>query len=46
VHKEALAALSLFCQVAKEEEAEADWTRRLVKYLYRAQNNPSLRFEG
>jgi tetratricopeptide (TPR) repeat protein len=46
VHKEALAALALFCHAAKAEEAEAGWTRRLVKYLYRAQHNPNLQFEG
>jgi tetratricopeptide (TPR) repeat protein len=45
VHEEALAALALFCQAAEMEEAHADWTRRLVKYLYRAQHNPQLRFE-
>jgi transcriptional regulator with XRE-family HTH domain len=46
VHTEALSALALFCQAAKAEEAQADWTQCLVKYLYRAQHNPSLRFEG
>lgn len=46
VHQEALAAIALFCQAAEVEEAEAEWTRRLVKYLYRAQHNPSLRFEA
>lgn len=46
VHQEALAALALFRQAAQMEEARADWTRRLVKYLYRAQNNPKLRFEA
>jgi tetratricopeptide (TPR) repeat protein/transcriptional regulator with XRE-family HTH domain len=45
VHKEALAALALFCRAAREEEAEAEWIRGLIKYLYRAQHNPSLRFE-
>jgi tetratricopeptide (TPR) repeat protein len=45
VHQEALAALALFCHAAKAEEAEAEWTRKLVKYLYRAQHNPDLRFE-
>jgi tetratricopeptide (TPR) repeat protein len=45
VHQEALAALALFCHAAKAEEAEAEWTRRLVKYLYRAQHNPKLQFE-
>jgi transcriptional regulator with XRE-family HTH domain len=45
VHEQALEALALFCHAAKMEEAQADWTRRLVKYLSRAQHNPSLRFE-
>ena len=45
IHKNALEALALFCHAARMEEAQADWARRLVKYLNRAQNNPSLRFE-
>jgi len=45
IHKEALAALALFCRAAKEEEAESEWTRKLIKYLYRAQHNPRLCFE-
>ena len=45
VHKEALAALTLFCQAAEAEEAGAEWTRRLIKFLYRAQHNPRLHFE-
>jgi tetratricopeptide (TPR) repeat protein len=44
VHQEALAALALFRHAAESEEARADWTRLLVKYLYRAQHNPNLRF--
>ncbi len=46
VHQEALAALALFRHAAEAEEAGAEWTRRLVKYLYRAQHNPRLRFEA
>jgi hypothetical protein len=46
VHKEALTALALFCQAVEAEEADADWTRRLVKYLYRAQYNSKLHFDG
>jgi tetratricopeptide (TPR) repeat protein len=46
VHQEALAALALFRQAAEVEEARAEWTRRLVKYLYRARHNPCLRFES
>lgn len=45
VHKEALAALMLFRRAAQLEEAQAEWTRRLVQYLYRAEHNPGLRFE-
>jgi transcriptional regulator with XRE-family HTH domain len=45
VHKEALAALALFLHAAEKEEAQADWTRWMVRYLYRAQSNPRLRFE-
>lgn len=45
VHQQALEALALFCHAARMEEAQAAWTRRLVKYLNRAQHNPSLRFE-
>jgi tetratricopeptide (TPR) repeat protein/DNA-binding transcriptional regulator YiaG len=44
IHKEALEALALFCQAAKAEQAPLDWARRLVRYLYRAQNDPNLRF--
>jgi tetratricopeptide (TPR) repeat protein len=46
VHEGALAALTLFCQAAQKEEAEAAWARELVKYLYRAQHRPELRFEA
>jgi hypothetical protein len=43
VHREALAALALFRHAALAEKAQAEWTRRLVKYLYRAQYDPGLR---
>jgi hypothetical protein len=45
VHEKAVEALALFCHAAKEEKAKAEWTRRLVKYLYRAQHNPGLKFD-
>lgn len=45
IHKQALEALALFCHAAQMEAVQADWTRRLVKYLNRAQSNPSLHFE-
>ena len=45
VHEEALAALRLFCEAARREEAEAAWVRRVLDYLYRSQEDPTLRFE-
>lgn len=44
VHREALAALRLFCQAAEKEAATLDLARRLVDYLERARHDPGLRF--
>jgi len=46
VHQEALAALRLFCEAARKEEASTDLVRRLVQYLLKARDNPGLRFEA
>src|SRR5215210_684438 len=43
---EAHAALALFREAAAQERATADLARRLVRYLYRAQFDPRLRFEA
>jgi tetratricopeptide (TPR) repeat protein len=45
VHREALAALRLFCEAAEKEAATVELVRRLAEYLYRARHNPSLRFQ-
>jgi tetratricopeptide (TPR) repeat protein/DNA-binding XRE family transcriptional regulator len=45
VHREALAALKLFCEAVEKESVTVELARRIVNYLYRAQHNPSLRFE-
>lgn len=45
VHREALAALRLFCEAAERETATLEMVRKIVDYLRRAQNDPSLRFE-
>ncbi|HSK76449.1 MAG TPA: hypothetical protein VLQ45_08310, partial [Thermoanaerobaculia bacterium] len=45
VHREARAALRIFYEAAERETVTLDLTRRLVVYLHRAQNDPSLRFE-
>lgn len=46
VHREALAALRLFCEAAEREAATLEMVRRMVDYLRRAQNDPSLQFEN
>jgi transcriptional regulator with XRE-family HTH domain len=46
VHREAIAALKLFCEAAERELATLELVRRVVDYLYRAQHNPQLRFEA
>lgn len=45
VHREALAALRLFCEAAEQEEATLELAQQLVCYLYRARHDPDLRFE-
>jgi transcriptional regulator with XRE-family HTH domain len=46
VHREALAALRLFCEAAEAEAVTVELARRLVDYLYRARYDSSLRFEA
>ena len=46
VEREALAALQIFYDAAKRETATVELTRRIVKFLYRAQHDPKLRFEA
>lgn len=45
VHREALAALRLFCEAAERETVTLEMVRRMLDYLRRAQNDPNLRFE-
>ena len=45
VHREALAALRIFCEAARREAATVELIRRVVHYLNRAQHDPELRFE-
>jgi tetratricopeptide (TPR) repeat protein len=45
VHREALAALEVFCKAARQESATVALARRVARYLYRAQHDPELRFE-
>jgi tetratricopeptide (TPR) repeat protein len=46
VHREALAALRLFCEAAEREAATVALARRVIDYLERARHDPELRFEG
>lgn len=46
VHPEALAALALFCEAARRETLTLELTRKLREYLFRARENPDLKFEG
>jgi tetratricopeptide (TPR) repeat protein/DNA-binding XRE family transcriptional regulator len=45
VHREALAALQLFCRAARGGSATVDLARRVLAYLERARHDPHLRFE-
>ena len=45
VHREALAALTIFCKAAAKEAATVELARRLGDFLYRAQHDHELRFE-
>jgi tetratricopeptide (TPR) repeat protein len=45
LHDEALAALTLFRTAAKREALTVELAERMVRYLYRAQHDPKLKFE-
>ncbi len=45
IHREALAALRLFCNAAERETVTVELARRLFQYLNRARLDPELRFE-
>lgn len=45
IHREALAALRVFCEAANREAATLELTRRIIRFLRRAQHDPELRFE-
>lgn len=37
--------MGIFCEAARQETATIELARRVVRYLYRAQGDPELRFE-
>jgi tetratricopeptide (TPR) repeat protein len=45
VHREALAALRLFCEAARQETATVELVRQVERFLRQAQLDPALRFE-
>jgi hypothetical protein len=45
VHREALAALTLFRDAAERKSLTLELTRRLIRYLKRAEGNPELKLE-
>jgi hypothetical protein len=45
VHREALAALRVFCEAAKREVATVELVRQVERFLRRAQLDPGLKFE-
>ncbi len=45
VPRETLAALQVFCEAAKRETATVELGRRVVRYLYRAKDDPNIKFE-
>ena len=45
IHREALAALQVFCEAARREVATVDLTRSVARFLCRARHDPALRFE-
>jgi len=45
IHSEAMKALRLFCQAAETERLTAALASRILRYLEKAQKNPSFRFE-
>jgi tetratricopeptide (TPR) repeat protein len=46
IQRDALAALDLFCQAAKQEAATVELVRRVATRLRKAKHEPDLRFEG
>jgi transcriptional regulator with XRE-family HTH domain len=46
VHREALAAVRVFCAAAEREAATVQLTRRVARFLRRVELDPELRFEG
>lgn len=46
IHREAMAALTLFREAVEGERATVALARQVHDYLVRAENNPDLRFEG
>jgi len=45
VHREAIAALTIFRQAVEREQATAQLAQEILAYLRKARHNPELQFE-
>ena len=45
IHREALAAVKLFCDAARQEKATVELARRVIRFLHRSQHDPELKLE-
>jgi len=45
VHREALAALQVFCEAARRDAATVELTRQVIRFLHRSQHDPELKFD-
>jgi tetratricopeptide (TPR) repeat protein len=45
VHREALAALGIFCEAAKRDAATVELARQVIRFLHQSQHDPELKFE-
>ncbi|HKH48605.1 MAG TPA: hypothetical protein VKM72_28405 [Thermoanaerobaculia bacterium] len=46
IQREALAALQIYCEAAKREDATVELTRQVIRFLHRSQHDPELTFNG
>jgi hypothetical protein len=46
VHREALAALRIFCEAARREAATVELARQVIRFLHQSQHDPELKFEA
>lgn len=45
VHREALAALQVYCEAARRDAATVELTRQVIRFLHQSQHDPELKFD-